>query len=75
MWAFVENELVNSKFLGGNKPSIADIMLAVYANWGRHFPVDIVNGEKTVAMIAAVQAMPSFVEVIAAQQAESAKSL
>lgn len=75
LWAFVENELLNSKFLGGNKPSTADIMLAVYATWGQYFPVDIVNGEKTTAMIAAVQALPSFVKVIAAQQAESAKSL
>ena len=73
LWAFVENELVNNKFLGGNKPSTADIMLSVYATWGQYFPVDIVNGEKTTAMIAAVQAMPSFVKVIAAQQAESAK--
>jgi glutathione S-transferase len=75
LWAAVENKLVNSKFLGGNKPSTADIMLAVYSTWGQYFPVDITLGEKTTEMIAAVQAMPSFVKVIAAQHAESAKPL
>lgn len=73
LWAIVESELETKAFLGGNSPSAADIMLAVYSTWGQYFPVDIIVGKKTTAMLDAVQALPSFVKTVEAQQAESAK--
>jgi glutathione S-transferase len=60
LWQVVENQLANKNFLGGDTPSAADIMLAVYSRWGGYFPVVITFGEKTSKMLSAVQAMPSF---------------
>jgi len=71
LWQVVENKLSNHNFLGGNSPSAADIMLAVYSRWGDYFPVDIIIGEKTTTMLDAVQAMPSFIETDQAEQAVS----
>jgi glutathione S-transferase len=75
LWKVVESELVTEPFLGGNSPSAADIMLAVYSTWGAYFPVDITFGEKTTAMLDAVKKMPNFRKTIEAEQAESAKSV
>jgi len=73
LWQVVENQLANKQFLGGEQISAADIMLAVYARWGAYFPVDIVMGEKTLKMLAKVQAMPSFIATEAAELAMSVK--
>jgi glutathione S-transferase len=73
LWAIVESELQTNPFLGGNSPSAADILLAVYSTWGTFFPVDITFGEKTTAMLNAVQAMPSFTKAVEAQSVASAK--
>jgi glutathione S-transferase len=73
LWQVIENQLTNKSFLGGDKPSAADIMLTVYSRWGAYFPVDIIIGEKTTAMLNAVQATPSFIKTDQAEQALSAK--
>lgn len=72
LWEVVESELEGKTFLGGDEPSAADIMLAVYAIWGAYFPVDITFGAKTAAMLSAVQAMSNFVRTIEAQKAKTA---
>lgn len=71
LWQVVEKQLSNNKFLGGSAPSAADIMLTVYSRWGAYFPVDIIIGEKTIMMLNAVQAMPSFIKTDQAEQAMS----
>lgn len=73
LWNVVENELTTKPFLGGHNPSAADIMLTVYSTWGAYFPLDITFGEKTMAMLDAVQKMPSFQKTIEAEQVESTK--
>lgn len=73
LWKVVETELATKPFLGGNSPSAADIMLAVYSSWGIYFPVDIIFGDKTEVMLEAVKAMPSFQETIEAEQVDSSK--
>jgi len=73
LWKIIESQLANKRFLGGDSPSAADIMLTVYSSWGAYFPVDIVIGDKTLAMIIAVQAMPSFIKTAKAEQILSAK--
>ncbi len=73
LWKVVENQLKSNPFLGGNTISAADIMLSVYARWGASFPVDIVIGEKTTAMLNKVQALPSFTKAVAAEQAISSQ--
>jgi len=71
LWQVVENQLANKSFLGGDSPSAADIMLAVYSRWGAYFPVDVIFGEKTTNMLNTVQAMSSFIETDKAEQAIS----
>jgi glutathione S-transferase len=71
LWQVVENKLTKNKFLGGDSPSAADIMLSVYSRWGDYFPVDIIIGDKTITMLNAVQAMPSFIKTDQAEQAMS----
>ncbi len=73
LWKIVENKLSNKGFLGGDSPSVADIMLTVYSRWGIYFPVDIVIGDKTTKMLKAVQAMPNFIKTDEAEQLTSAK--
>lgn len=72
LWNVVEQQLQHQRFLGGEQPSAADIMLSVYARWGAAFPVDIQIGEKTQAMIRHVQAMDSFRQALQAEQNISA---
>lgn len=69
LWSVVENRLTTQPYLGGDKPSAADILLTVYSRWGDHFPVQIEIGEKTQNMIEAVKAMPNFVKALANEHA------
>lgn len=71
LWQVVEGKLADKNFLGGECPSAADIMLAVYSRWGAYFPVDIIIGEKTAKMLTAVQAMPNFIKTDEAEQTVS----
>tara|TARA_R100001377_G_scaffold56832_1_gene33848 strand:- start:1073 stop:1684 length:612 start_codon:yes stop_codon:yes gene_type:complete len=71
LWQVVENKLTSNKFLGGDRPSAADIMLTVYSRWGDYFPVDIIISEKTTNMLNAIQSMPSFIKTDQAEQAMS----
>jgi glutathione S-transferase len=72
LWQVVEQQLAGQAFLGGDRPSAADIMLAVYSRWGVGYPVTITQGSNTARMLAAVQAMPSFLRAIDAEKAQSA---
>jgi len=72
LWQVVELRLAEQDFLGGDQPSAADIMLAVYSRWGASFPVELALGEKTRVMLDAVQAMPNFQRALAAEQRQSA---
>lgn len=72
LWQLVEQKLIEQPFLGGEHPSAADIMLAVYSRWGASFPVDISFGVRTQAMLDAVIEMPSFIQSIRAEKLQSA---
>lgn len=72
LWQVIELQLAQQKFLGGDQPSVADILLTVYSRWGAHFPVDIPMGTNTKKMLEAVQLMPSFQDALAAEERQSA---
>ena len=80
LWQVVEQQLEHKpgrkqekqKFLGGDQPSAADIMLTVYSRWGASFPVEIQMGPNTQKMLEAVLAMPSFERALTAEQLQSA---
>jgi glutathione S-transferase len=73
LWQVVEQQLSAKDFLGGDKPSAADIMLAVYSRWGEHFPVELTFGNKTTKMLNAIQAMPTFQKADAAEKTITSK--
>lgn len=60
LWDVVNRELGDKPFLGGDRPSAADIMLTVYSRWGEYFPVKIDFGSAVEAMLDEVQKLPSF---------------
>ncbi len=70
LWQVVEQQLEKKKFLGGDKPSAADIMLTVYSRWGVSFPVEIQTGPNTQKMLKDVLAMPSFQRALTAEQSQ-----
>lgn len=59
-WQVIESKLTKQPYLGGNKLSPADILLAVYSRWGAFFPVDIIIGPKVQKMIDTVLTTPAF---------------
>ncbi|MCW8125365.1 glutathione S-transferase family protein [Microbulbifer halophilus] len=60
LWDSVEERLRDKPFIFGDTPTAVDMMLAVYADWNQHFPVEIALGDSTRQMIARVQAHPPF---------------
>lgn len=77
LWQVVEQKLaaqenneacIRGRFLGGELPSAADIMLTVYSRWGASFPVEIPLGPRVQQMIGAVLAMPNFQRALAAEK-------
>ncbi|NRD72729.1 glutathione S-transferase family protein [Shewanella sp. VB17] len=72
LWQVVEQQLTEQDFLGGDKPSAADIMLAVYSRWGANFPVEIQIGPNTRKMLEGVLEMTNFQDALAAEEAQSA---
>jgi glutathione S-transferase len=66
-WNIVETRLEKNKFVTGDNYSMADIMLAVYANWNNFFPGHINLGLKTKEMIHQIAALPTFKEAVAAE--------
>ncbi|BBN83770.1 glutathione S-transferase [Pseudoalteromonas sp. A25] len=75
LWQVVESRLAQNAFLGGEQPSVADILLCVYSHWGSFFAVDIVIGKHTRAMLSRIEAMDSFQRAIAAEQPHSSAAL
>lgn len=70
LWQVVNTRLAQQPFLGGQNPSAADIMLAVYSRWNQYFPVKIVLGDRTGKMIDAVLKRPTFIAALQAEEAQ-----
>ena len=71
LWQLVETRLQNQPYLGGQTYSVADILLAVYAGWGRFFAVAIEIGPRAQAMVDKVRALPAYQAAVAAEQQAS----
>lgn len=71
LWASVDTQLESSTFIFGERISVVDMMLTVYASWGAYFPVDILMSDKVKRMIAAVQAHPAYIKAVADEQVAS----
>lgn len=71
LWESVEKQLQQNAFVCGPRLTVVDMMLTVYSSWGEYFPVDIVLGERTRDVIAAVRAHPAFVKAVNDEQEAS----
>jgi glutathione S-transferase len=71
LWASLDAQLANSTFIFGERISVVDMMLTVYASWGAYFPVDILMSDKVKRLIAAVQAHPAYIKAVADEQVAS----
>ena len=67
LWQVVALKLQSQPYLGGEQISAADILLAVYAQWGNYFPVDIVIPDSVNKMISSVSELASFKLSVAAE--------
>ncbi len=72
LWQVVEKQLSDQEFLGGDEPSAADVLLAVYSRWGKSFPVNITLGANSEKMVETVLLRPSFQRALAAEEQHSA---
>lgn len=68
LWRVVEDKLSQQQYLGGDQPSAADIMLAVYSSWGVYFPVAINFGERTTNMLLETRSRSSFRTALASDE-------
>ncbi len=69
LWNDVEERLQNKQYLAGDNLTIADILLAVIANWSRNFP-QIKIGEKTKQLLQKVVSKPSYKTALEKEQVE-----
>ncbi len=70
LWSLVDAELGTSRYVLGDKLSIVDIMLAVYANWAGYFDFDIPLGGNVKRLIREVSHQPSFRKALEAEGVE-----
>lgn len=66
-WGIVDAQLAQTPFVTGDKPSIVDMMLAVYANWTQFFDVEVQFGSNTKRMFKAMAEYPAFKQALEAE--------
>ena len=66
LWDEADAHLAKNKYLAGNQPTMADILMAVIANWG----VPATLGANVKRVIREMIARPSYQKAIAAEQVE-----
>lgn len=69
LWSIVDQRLATQSFLGGERYSVADILLTVYSDWGEYFPVTIQTGGHSARMITAIKALDSYRTAVNQQKA------
>ena len=69
LWAKVNEHVKQNRYMCGDKLTVVDMMLAVYANWGSMFPVDIQLGSHVEALIEKVKTYPAFERAVEAEEA------
>lgn len=63
LWQIVDNQLAEQPYITGDRVSVMDYLIAIYANWGNNFPqLSIKLGDNVKRTIAQVAQLPEFVE-------------
>lgn len=60
LWAEVEERLGKQKFIAGDKPTAADILLTVFVGWNMVFQPNPTIGKNTERLVDAISSRPSF---------------
>lgn len=61
LWAILDKELENKKFITGDQPTIVDYLAAIYSSWGNNMPeIKIALGENVQRLIDEVAELPEF---------------
>lgn len=61
LWAILDKELENKKFITGDEPTIIDYLATVYASWGKGFKdIDLPLGKNVERMVTEVANLPEF---------------
>jgi glutathione S-transferase len=61
LWAILDKELDEKRFITGDEPTVVDYLATVYASWGKNFPdAGIVLGTNVRRLIEDVSALPEF---------------
>lgn len=70
LWDEFDARLAKSRYLAGDKISIADILMTVIANWSFLFPRPVKIGSNVKRVFRDVIAMPSYVKALEAEHVE-----
>lgn len=69
LWKILDDRLAEAKFTCGDKPSAADFLLTIYANWGallyEDLPIEL--GENVKRMLKDVSSLPSYKKALDAE--------
>ena len=71
IWQTIEDKIKDGPYLGGERMSPADILLAVYSRWGQFFSVDISIGPKAQRMINTVMQNVAFKQALERETQEA----
>jgi glutathione S-transferase len=61
LWAILDKELENKRFITGDQPTIVDYLATIYSSWGKNFQdIEIKTGKNVERLIEQVSALPEF---------------
>ena len=61
LWAILDNELENKRFITGDQPTIVDYLATIYSGWGNNFQdIKITLGKNVERLVEQVSALPEF---------------
>jgi glutathione S-transferase len=61
LWAILDKELAQKKFICGDNPTIVDYLATIYTGWGNNFPdIKIALGKNVERLVDEVSALPEF---------------
>lgn len=61
LWAILDKELEEKRFITGDQPTIVDYLAAIYSSWGKNFQdIKITFGKNVERLIEQVSVLPEF---------------
>ena len=61
LWAILDKELEQKKFITGDQPTIVDYLATIYSGWGKNFQnIKITLGKNVERLVDQVSALPEF---------------